>query len=668
MATTKRNKEKPLNKRTVSRLVGCGWLSRCNNVRPRDRDLLSRLEDLEQLTRWLEEEFTLELPRKHLESVAAVKKFCDGLLDGSHHPWRRGLKASHACLRTRAATASSLFLFRKTLPQTKSSRREVETALREYEAKMVTPQPPPSQEVLDFATHLLESEFPIGWDKKKWHRHVDSFTLPVKACLENGAGEGGSRNLATAEGREELWRGEFVSKLEAKFLDFVSDDETGANVELCNDTKLAQIWTGGKNRIVSIFSAERSFLTPLHKTIYDHISKKEWLLRGEAEPGRFSEFTAVKGEVYVSGDYESASDNLNIHLSEHILRVLASRSRSIPKRVWANALTALRARFVGSGEYQARGQLMGSLLSFPLLCLTNYIGFKFFVPRDVPVKINGDDIVFRSTRQEARTWMDGVSAMGLTLSIGKTLVTPTLFSLNSNFFLGRHRDGITQVAHIRSSCVFLKGDCAPSLQGRIVRSVVGFSEKTKSKIHAFTLRRNAAHVWASQRSLLRGLQVPVSVRSIKAAGLISREAYYLSQTFEPAPVAPRNRWQDWRMPTGWERVWSEKEGAEDDVGFTSELVRSCWEAPVRFADISYEAYMEALRDRTSTYVPYFSRKLFKRLYAVEDYNSFRDRLPDGLARFRPKEREGEKEGKWVWRRKSRVAGVAFTSAGFAKPE
>jgi len=66
---------------------------------------------------------------------------------------------------------------------------------------------------------------------------------------------------------------------------------------------------------------------------------------------------------------------------------------------------------------QVGGQLMGSLLSFPLLCLQNYIAFRWVFPASVPVKINGDDIVFRSTLDQFDRWSAVVGQLGLRLSL-----------------------------------------------------------------------------------------------------------------------------------------------------------------------------------------------------------------------------------------------------------
>lgn len=81
---------------------------------------------------------------------------------------------------------------------------------------------------------------------------------------------------------------------------------------------------------------------------------------------------------------------------------------------------------------------MGSLLSFPLLCLQNYIAFRFFVSEeecpDDHVRINGDDIVYRAKRHIIERWMGGVASLGLELSSGKTFLDGNFFSLNSTYF------------------------------------------------------------------------------------------------------------------------------------------------------------------------------------------------------------------------------------------
>jgi len=142
----------------------------------------------------------------------------------------------------------------------------------------------------------------------------------------------------------------------------------------------------------------------------------------------------------VSGDYESASDNLRVEVAEAIIDTLQSMSSNIPATIWEAARAFLRCRIKYPDlkiPIQSEGQLMGNLLCFPLLCLQNYVAFRWVFPRTIPVKINGDDIVFRSDRARYEIWSEFVSSVGLVLSRGKTLVSEKYFSLNSSFFWAR---------------------------------------------------------------------------------------------------------------------------------------------------------------------------------------------------------------------------------------
>lgn len=632
----------------------CGWVIGGNNG-CRAPEFILTLRRLERLTRWLETEHRVSLPRSPLSCVSDIKRFCDDSLDLSvSHVWRSSLRDNHVGLRARSSVCATLFLFRKVVPVRKLSRNDLAKVTESYIRKMTTPSAAPPASFLSFASLVAKQEFRPGWDRG-WHSAVDHFCLPVKSCLENRSGAGGARSYIHHSSMERRWRdGIEMSAIQADYLDFVEPDESSRRaVHLGPDTRVLTIRTGGKNRTVSMFSARRSFLKPLHTIMYDRLSKSEWLLRGEASVERFSDFTRT-GEVIVSGDYESATDNLNLAVSQCVLRSIRENSRHVPSQVWDEAERALVNRFE-DGTWQARGQLMGSLLSFPLLCLVNYISFRWSVARDVPVRINGDDIVFRASPDEALSWERGVSASGLTLSKGKTMKTKSLFSLNSNFFLAR-RGRVEQVAHIRSSCVWDKPDEATSVAGKLKKCEVGMPT-VRNSIHVEVLRTCHRLILDSQRSVLRGLRASVHVGALRGAGLIEREAFYLSLAQEPLMPPPFKRWQDWRM-SGWHsKVVSV---GEDDVGATHAMVRSTWESFVTHDSISREAYRSACRNGTFRFVP-LKKKYFRMLGVTEcTWEEFQRKLPTDFRRLVYREREG---GKRVWRRNNGWRCLSFASAG-----
>jgi len=79
---------------------------------------------------------------------------------------------------------------------------------------------------------------------------------------------------------------------------------------------------------------------------------------------------------------------------------------------------------------------MGSVLSFPLLCAANFICFakavrirclELDVPcpsyKELPVIINGDDILFISDTRLFEIWRDEIDKVGFVLSPGKNLTS-----------------------------------------------------------------------------------------------------------------------------------------------------------------------------------------------------------------------------------------------------
>jgi hypothetical protein len=249
------------------------------------------------------------------------------------------------------------------------------------------------------------------------------------------------------------------------------------------------------------------------------------LLRGEARGKRFASFSKKRGEVFVSGDYENATDNLSLHLAGRILSRILSRCRHVPVSLREYALRSLVAAIEYPGGrvvVQRRGQLMGNYLSFPLLCLQNYLAFRFLVPRSVPVRINGDDIVFRCRPAEYRRWAEGVGALGLTLCKGKTLVDKSFFSLNSAFFQAQlHR--VREIPVVRGASL-LRNEWVPS-GGPFVRFTRGWKGDARRLVGALWLRAHGASIRATGRSV-EGLGIPADNSQLHTAGLSVREAFY----------------------------------------------------------------------------------------------------------------------------------------------
>jgi len=330
--------------------------------------------------------------------------------------------------------------------------------------------------------------------------------------------------------------------------------------EVDNLVKYQVIKTAGKARGVTIASSDMGVLAPLHRCLYDQITRRPWLLRGEAKPSRFRAFVRRDGEVFVSGDYESASDNLRVEVADVIIDVLQSLSKTVPSTVWEAARAFLRCKIQYpdlSVPVESEGQLMGNLLCFPLLCLQNYLAFRWCFPGgDTPVKINGDDIVFRTTLDRYERWADFVTSVGLVLSKGKTLVSRHYFSLNSSFFWAREHSLPRYIPVTRVGSFTAKFESYDALKGSCRSFTRAFSGEAKFRAEKIFLGWHKARIQASGRSARRGLGLPVSEGSLKAVGLWKRECWYFDTVLAPHDVLPdppsRLKWGC--IPPGWKRI------------------------------------------------------------------------------------------------------------------
>lgn len=515
--------------------------------------------ELKCLAAGLERTFGTSLPVPVFSSLVSVKEFCSGLLTRpTDHPWSGAVR--NLTIRDRLSISGSLFLFRKVLPASSPS-------VGEFLKKLSSPAPEPPAGFYRFISSEIERMFPLGWDRR-WGGAVRGSVPSVSSCLESSRKMGGARGIVSRG--QWVDRSEFCSNLLNRY------SRWRPNVDR---VRVMKVLLDGKERIVTVNSVDATVLSPFHSLLYDAVSEQSWCLRGDAKASRFSEFTLRDGEVFVSGDYESATDNLNQDVARHILASLSRNCTKVPLFVREAALSTLGgyAEWKGESVPVVRGQLMGNFMSFPLLCLQNYLAFRFLVRREVPVKINGDDIVFRATLDEFKVWSEGVRSCGLSLSLGKTAIQSRWFSLNSSFFVaGTKRVRLAPV--IRSTVLFKELETSIALVGR-VETFRGFGAARRDRLVSWLLRRFSKAVWGSQRSLRRGLGVRVSDNSLRLAGLFERESYYLSldkRWDPPLPVAQSGYFLS-SVPEGWARVVSDTR-VDFDVQreFARTLVEHSW--------------------------------------------------------------------------------------------
>jgi len=548
--------------------------------------LAHHLEEFESFVACLERLYNCSLTRPQLESPKQIKKFCTGLIEGEKdHLWKADLCGLSA--QSRFGIAHSLFLFRKTLPGEKPS-------VDAYVRKLSTPQSAPDPDFKDFALRLTRKLFRFGWDRT-YIDHALTNVLSHSSSAESGRKAGGGRGLEV-QSREQ--RSEFTTYV----LNSVAPRPRGVS-------RVQAIDTGGKWRIISIPPRVDNALRPLHKAMYSHLSKMDWLLRGDAKAARFKDFSPVEGEIFVSGDYESATDNLNADLQKAILSELLERSYAVPQGIREHALSVYSSRlgYDGTNELfvQQRGQLMGQLTSFPLLCLVNYITFRYSIRRSVPVRINGDDIVFRATPEECASWERNVAKGGLKLSLGKTLKHGRAFTLNSTPFWSHRSGGARLVGFVRSSALFPKGALSEqisSLNGRFYSACSGYGGMRRSVVRTEFLRRNQKAIHASRRSVTRGLGLAAGEQEIRDSGLWFRELFYLEQVEEPfiPTLDERVPVQGWRqVPKSW--ISSQESIRDWEQRWSAACVYHAWFSDFNNSSFSEDTKMSKIREGVSPY-------------------------------------------------------------------
>lgn len=160
-----------------------------------------------------------------------------------------------------------------------------------------------------------------------------------------------------------------------------------------------------------------------------------------------------QGQEWMSGDYKGATNSIDPRVTDHCWDLYCDLMAlpSLVRRLGRNALTRHRMRPVRLstkeefGDYrpQEHGQLMGSVISFPFLCLINFAVNRWFLELvnrriytldEAPMLINGDDIAMPLDPQHYSAWKDFVGQVGLVPSVGKNYMSREFVQMNSVTF------------------------------------------------------------------------------------------------------------------------------------------------------------------------------------------------------------------------------------------
>jgi hypothetical protein len=305
------------------------------------------------------------------------------------------------------------------------------------------------------------------------------------------------------------------------------------------------VYSSGKPRVVTLYSSYNTeVLSPLHYSLYSCLSREGWLLVGPPTEERVVE---LGDGDFVSIDYKSATDNIKSAYVDAVVDALLRKGVDISFDQ-ARCLRVLsELRFDSAGPTACSGQPMGSVMSFPMLCLINRtvvemsvedsftewskhppgvyktnIPAQFFtvdVPATIKTKIrhsgsrrppfpcliNGDDLLFRDPTRDHGIYRKircHGAAVGLVVNEEKTMVSATEAEINSTLFINCRLQKKTNLGALRLTSN--------------VSDVLGFAAEATRTARGFisVVRRHALRLTAQEVKMQGPLPIPFRRRLI----------------------------------------------------------------------------------------------------------------------------------------------------------
>jgi hypothetical protein len=445
-------------------------------------DLLSPFDDVEvvEVVKYLTSHI---LPRLVRDEEPVPPSFLPKYSTLFSHGWKRYLArifANHGRVtRRQLALATSFLMVKRGLCALPKKMKL--NSIKKMQAMMSQPCST-STRLLDEVDRTASELFPLGWDS----RPSPSYAPSNKSCLERTLVEGGSQSFVFSD--ELYWNGLETYRSacrEEQIIDFqdhslfgekdttlpihpnhnVSNYEEWArrsqHEQLC--CQIAQVDEPLKVRNITKNNWQCGILKPLQKMIFSQMTSERNsevfnLTYAPVSEENMSRIKLFPGSKYVSGDYAAATDSIHSDVTETCIETILGNmtgplSRDTALMILARkSLTGLRVytdSTSGESFVMKRGQLMGSLLSFPLLCIINFAIWRHSTELSTGevcdgkgrggeadhVLINGDDIGFAATRKQYESWKSLVPGVGLKPSAGKNYFTERFLMLNSRLYV-----------------------------------------------------------------------------------------------------------------------------------------------------------------------------------------------------------------------------------------
>lgn len=223
--------------------------------------------------------------------------------------------------------------------------------------------------------------------------------------------------------------------------------------------------SSGKPRVVTLYSEHNTrVLTPLHLSLYEGISKRGWLLRGEPTNRAVNDLNG-KG-CFLSLDYASATDNIKTAYVRAAIGKLIEFGEGLTDDEVRCLQVLGELRLEPGGDIATRGQPMGSVVSFPLLCLINktlqdMALTDLLYEKKITIKewvrhralINGDDCLTKEPLTDNVSLRRAIVAhgkqVGLIVNEEKSMSDPRKGEINSQLFVDGVRQKKTNVAALQ---------------------------------------------------------------------------------------------------------------------------------------------------------------------------------------------------------------------------
>lgn len=186
----------------------------------------------------------------------------------------------------------------------------------------------------------------------------------------------------------------------------------------------------------------------------------------------------VKLPYWCSVDYEAATDLLNRDATYRVLTALMEGAVPTVKLAWESFGPGIMILPDKTSFVHVEGQLMGHVLSFPMLCVINRAVIHATVSRWIlegpskmepwgnkllsrtkaglillrNIKINGDDMVFKCTKDLYHIFLKVCGEVGFKISQGKNYLSENFCMINSQFYC-RHNGTMERIGYLNLQLV-----------------------------------------------------------------------------------------------------------------------------------------------------------------------------------------------------------------------